>query len=221
VIDPRGAIVLLVTASLIAACLRNTAPVLAAFGLAFAFTLILGVPIRKIISRLGLIAVSLLPFVIAIPFSDAGPMAALLIAVRAMSIGLLALAIVNAVPFPALLAGARSLGMPSALLNVTMLAQRYFFVLQDELRRLRIAWRARGFVPRTSVATYRTYANGLGALLVRAGSRGERVHAAMQARGFDGSFKSLVPLTASKQQIAFTFLMLAAFAGLLAWDRLT
>ena len=48
--------------------------------------------------------------------------------------------------------------------------------------------RARGFRPRTSRHTWRSYGNLMGMLLVRALERAQRVEEAMLCRGYNGAF---------------------------------
>ena len=81
--------------------------------------------------------------------------------------------------------------MPDKLVHLLLLTYRYVFVLDQEYGRLHRAIRTRGFVPRTGLHTYRTYAYLIGMLFVRAAARAERVHQAMICRGFRGKFHSL------------------------------
>jgi cobalt/nickel transport system permease protein len=79
------------------------------------------------------------------------------------------------------LEGAR---IPRELTAIMGFMLRYLDVLSDERDRMRSARAARGFQAR-GVRSWRIIATGLGALLVRAHGRGERVHLAMLARGHD------------------------------------
>ena len=85
----------------------------------------------------------------------------------------------------------RSLRIPAKLVVVLFLCIRYVQLIMDEYARLAGAMKVRGFKPRTSMHTYRTYANMLGALLVRSHDRAARVHEAMVCRGFAGRFPTL------------------------------
>jgi cobalt/nickel transport system permease protein len=91
-------------------------------------------------------------------------------------------------------------------------------VLADELRRLRIALRVRGYRNRASRHSYRTAGHVAGTLLVRGYERAERVGQAMRCRGFDGQFRSLSEFTTHPLDIV-AFVLIAAFAVALAvWD---
>lgn len=74
------------------------------------------------------------------------------------------------------------------LLQVFFFFYRYLHVLHREWHRMHLAARARGFQPRTSLHTYRTYAYLTGGLLVRSYDRAQRVYQAMLCRGFRGTY---------------------------------
>ncbi|MCA1906006.1 MAG: cobalt ECF transporter T component CbiQ [Desulfarculus sp.] len=74
------------------------------------------------------------------------------------------------------------------LLQVFFFFYRYLHVLHREWHRMHQAARARGFQPRTSWHTYRTYAYLTGGLLVRSYDRAQRVYQAMLCRGFQGTY---------------------------------
>ena len=46
----------------------------------------------------------------------------------------------------------------------------------------------RGFKPRTSIHTYKTYGSIVGTLLIRGYERSEQIHKAMVCRGFKGNY---------------------------------
>jgi cobalt/nickel transport system permease protein len=93
-------------------------------------------------------------------------------------------------PAPDILRGAERLGAPRQLTAIAGFALRYLQLLLDELRRMRLARAQRG-----DEARWLWQAQGLGrtlgALAVRTFERGERVHAAMLARGYDGRLPAL------------------------------
>ena len=68
--------------------------------------------------------------------------------------------------------------------------ERYVHVLTDELSRMITARRARSF-RRGGILTWSLITGMLGMLLLRSFERAERVHAAMVARGWDGTIRSL------------------------------
>jgi len=89
-----------------------------------------------------------------------------------------------------ILRGAERLGLPRQLVAIAGFALRYFNVIAEELRRMRLARVQRGdrarWLWQSKAAT-----KGIGALAVRTFERGERVHVAMLARGYDGRMPTL------------------------------
>ncbi|MGL5824451.1 MAG: cobalt ECF transporter T component CbiQ [Nocardioides sp.] len=84
------------------------------------------------------------------------------------------------------LSGLRRLRMPPSIVQIMGFMIRYLEVVTAELSRMLIAMRSRGCNPR-SPRHWPALARCLGALFVRSYERGERVHLAMLARGYDGS----------------------------------
>jgi cobalt/nickel transport system permease protein len=94
---------------------------------------------------------------------------------------------------------------------------RYLELISDELGRMRIAMTSRGYDPRW-ITQARPIAASAGALFIRTYERGERVHAAMVARGFTGEMPTFEkPTIAGSQWVAvivvvLTFVTVAALA---------
>ena len=66
-----------------------------------------------------------------------------------------------------------------------------FFVLWDELDKMRTARKARTFGAAGLWHRWKTSAQLIGMLLIRAMERAERVHGAMCSRGWDGRVRTL------------------------------
>lgn len=228
--DARWKLAAILIACVIIACLRTEQAAAAALGIALATAAVARVRPRKIADRLALIALSLLPFLIVLPFewdADRGILFsrpgfdfALTLALRAFAIGVLALVLVTSAPLDRLIVAAQKLGLPAPLTRIVLLTHRYAQGIVDEVRRLRIAWRVRGFRPATNLRTYRTYAYGLGAVLVRSGERGEVLAAAMRARGYDGRYRSLTPFRTTPVDVLAAGLLIASLLALAVWERL-
>ena len=88
-----------------------------------------------------------------------------------------------------LLAALAALRCPRLIVLLLGLTARYLHVLSEEAARLRRAAVARGFAPRHLLQA-RIVGDLAGALFLRSLARAERVHAAMQARGFSGELVS-------------------------------
>src|SRR5262249_27640833 len=98
-------------------------------------------------------------------------------------------------PFSDLLRGLRHLGVPSPLLPPIHFMHRYAFVLAEELAGMAKARRSRNF-RRKGRLDWGLLGGLLGMLLLRSLERAERVHAAMLARGWDGTLRHLEPVEA-------------------------
>ena len=103
---------------------------------------------------------------------------------------------------------------------ITLLTYRYVFLFLEELNRLRIALRVRGFRNAMSVHAYRTVGQVSGTLLVRGSDRADHVAQAMRCRGFDGDFHTLTPFRTTLSDPLMFALMVAVAGGLVAWDKL-
>ncbi len=87
------------------------------------------------------------------------------------------------------LAGLRRLRLPDLIVQIMGFMLRYLDVVTAEMGRMITAMRSRGCDPR-SPRHWPLLARSLGALFIRSYERGERVHLAMLARGYDGSLPS-------------------------------
>jgi cobalt/nickel transport system permease protein len=93
-------------------------------------------------------------------------------------------------PFHRLLGGLRKLGVPPVLVTTLQFMERYRHVLVDEVDRMATARRARTF-SRRGALSWSLLGGLIGMLFLRTVERGERVHDAMIARGWDGTLRSL------------------------------
>lgn len=86
---------------------------------------------------------------------------------------------------PDIIRGLDVLRVPALFTAIAAFMIRYLELVADEVRRVRVAMTARGYDPRW-LSQARPIASSAGALFIRSYERGERVHAAMLARGFTG-----------------------------------
>ena len=152
-------------------------------------------------------------------FSWRGLEVGCLIAAKAATLATLFLVIEATAPLEVNLKAAHSLRVPGLIVQLSLLTYRYVFVLSDELRRLRIALRVRGYRNRPSRHSYRTAGHLAGTLLVRGYERAERVGQAMRCRGFDGQFRSLTSFKTRPIDVLMFLLITMSAAALIAWDR--
>ncbi len=101
---------------------------------------------------------------------------------------------------PALLRGLRRLRVPVPIVAIAGFAFRFMETIAGELARMRVAMAARGLEPRWFWQA-RPVAVSAGATFVRSYERGERVHAAMVARGFDGTMPDLDSMLAEASPV--------------------
>lgn len=91
---------------------------------------------------------------------------------------------------PRIIAGLDRLRVPSVLTQIAAFMLRYLEVVTSELGRMRTSMTSRGYDPRW-IGQARPIAAASGALFVRSYERGERVHRAMLARGYEGTMPQL------------------------------
>ncbi|WP_326697995.1 cobalt ECF transporter T component CbiQ [Streptomyces sp. NBC_01754] len=117
-----------------------------------------------------------------------------------------------------LLLGLQRLKLPPMLVQIASFMLRYGDVVTDELRRMSIARRSRGFEAR-GVRHWGVLAKTAGALFIRSYERGERVHLAMVSRGYTGTLPVIDEVTASRAQWAYASALpvLALAVCLLGW----
>jgi cobalt/nickel transport system permease protein len=104
--------------------------------------------------------------------------------------------------FPDVLHALERLRAPRLLVLIAAFMYRYLFVIVDEVRRMRAALAARGYRPRHALQ-----AGAIGrvatALFLRTYERGERVHLAMLARGWQSRMPRLDVLVLGRADILF------------------
>lgn len=104
---------------------------------------------------------------------------------------------------------------PKKLVTVFFLFYRYITVIHDEYLKIKRAVIARGFVPKTSLHTYRTYAYIVGGMLIKSYERAEEIYRAMLCRGFQGYFPLFEHFYMRKIDIIFSLVSISVF--ILLW----
>ncbi|MFF3319266.1 cobalt ECF transporter T component CbiQ [Streptomyces sp. NPDC003035] len=99
----------------------------------------------------------------------------------------------------ALILGLQRLKLPPLLVQIASFMIRYGDVITDEMRRMSIARRSRGFEAK-GIRHWGVLATSAGALFIRSYERGERVHLAMVSRGYTGSMPVIDEATATRAQ---------------------
>jgi len=104
---------------------------------------------------------------------------------------------------------------PRKLVTVFFLFYRYITVIHDEYLKIRRAALVRGFVPKTNIHTYKTYAYMVGGMLIKSYERAEEIYRAMLCRGFHEFFPLFEHFYTSKSDIIFS--VLSIFIFILFW----
>ncbi|MFE0644272.1 cobalt ECF transporter T component CbiQ [Streptomyces sp. NPDC058877] len=99
----------------------------------------------------------------------------------------------------ALILGLQRLKLPPMLVQIAAFMIRYGDVITDEMRRMSVARRSRGFEAK-GVRHWGVLAKSAGALFIRSYERGERVHLAMVSRGYTGAMPVIDEVTATRAQ---------------------
>jgi cobalt/nickel transport system permease protein len=114
---------------------------------------------------------------------------------------------------PRMLTGLTRLRVPPVLTAIASFMVRYLEVIAGELGRMRTAMLARGYAPRW-LWQARPVATSAGTLFIRSYERGERVHAAMLARGYTGTMPEIgVPRASGLQWCTAALLPVVAWAA--------
>lgn len=120
-----------------------------------------------------------------------------------------AVVLVASVGLPQLCVALERLGLPRVLATQLLLLQRYAVVLGGEAARMRLAHALR--VGPKGRLTLPVYASLVGHLLLRATGRGQRIHQAMLARGFNGRLPTAAALPWRLADSVFLLGCVAAF----------
>jgi cobalt/nickel transport system permease protein len=233
-LDPRWKLVVLTLVILGVAWVRSLPALGLALGVSLFLVWLARVPWDWYRDRLGALAWVVGFFVLPLPFlvrgdeivwgpvvvSLSGVVLGVTAALKAVAILNVVLVLLATAPVEATMKAAHSLYVPGVLIQVVLLTYRYLFLLGDELARLRLAMRVRGFRHRTGWHTWRTYGRVTGTLLVRGQERAERVAQAMRCRGFNGRFYSLEEFRTTWKEgllASLGLLVLVAVVGLDWW----
>lgn len=97
-----------------------------------------------------------------------------------------------------ILRGLEILKLPTPMVQIASFMLRYVNVVNDEMQRMSVARQSRGFEA-TGVKHWPVLATAAGALFIRSYERGERVHLAMLARGFNGELPKDIKIANDKR----------------------
>jgi cobalt/nickel transport system permease protein len=124
------------------------------------------------------------------------------------------IALVSTTRFSDLLAGLQKLGMPRLLIIQLGFLYRYIFVLIDRahhILRARAGRKLRNLGFKTEL---KTAASMLGSLFIRSIDTAEHISIAMQARGFDGNWRTVSKLKVHRCDLIFVLTAAVFTSGL-------
>lgn len=139
---------------------------------------------------------------------------AAILTIKCNVILLLMMTLVSTMTFVTMGHALHRLKMPDKFVALFVLTYRYIFVIEQEYEKILRALKIRGFVPRTNLHTYKTYAYVVGMLFVLATERAERVYFAMRCRGYNGRFYSLTEFRSSPASLIFLLIMTVVIIGI-------
>ena len=146
--------------------------------------------------------------------SRQGVQLAAILTIKCNVILLLLITLVSTMTFVTMGHALHRLKMPDKFVALFVLTYRYIFVIEQEYEKITRALKIRGFVPRTNLHTYKTYAYVVGMLFVLATERAERVYFAMRCRGYNGRFYSLNEFRSSPGSLFFLLIMTVVITGI-------
>jgi len=228
-LDPRVKIIVVTLFSVVVATSSRFLALLPALAISLFLVTMAKLPIKKVLYRLLLVNGLILFLWLVLPFTynghklfTIGPFIAtkegILLAgqitVKSNSILLSMIALLSTTQIFSLGHAMGQLHFPDKITHLFLFTFRYIHVIYQEYHRLINAMKMRGFVPRTNMHTYKSYAYLVGMLLVKSYDRAERIHKAMLCRGFNKKYHSLTQFSLKMEDIFCLSLMLAVISGL-------
>lgn len=148
----------------------------------------------------------------------------ILIAIKSNAIVLIFLALVAPMSVATLGAALTSLGCPDRLAWLFLLMERNLQILGRTWQTVSEAAALRGFVPKSRLSSYRTYAAMLAIFFLRCHDRSNSMRDAMLLAGFDGKIPFRRRLHFGYQEALFTLLIIASvilvMGGIESWQVL-
>lgn len=231
-LDPRARIVVACAFAVTVVALHDFPPLAAALVAGLAIMRMADLPplgtLKRVIAMDGFIVfmLAMLPFttpgeamfaVWGFPATREGLVLAGQIALKANAIVLVAMALIGTMEPVVLGHALYRLKLPENLIHLMLFTVRYIDVIHEEYQRMRLAMRARGFKPRNTRHTYKSFGYLIGMMLVRSLERSERILEAMKCRGFCGRLEILDTLAFRRVDAGFigiAAVLLAALAAL-------
>lgn len=217
--DPRVKLACVIAFIVVIAFLRSLEALFLCTVFAILLAEISGVPLRHIAENLALASPFIL-FAFATMWWSSGLENAVALALRISASVLALVVLIASTPFFDTIRAFRWFRMPRLLATLILFTYRFIFVLLDEIGRMRMARKARGFGGGTSLfdkLAFTTISNTIGMVFVRSQARASLMFDALLARGYDGEVRTLTRLKAKAVDAAFVlpFVLICVLAVML------
>jgi len=232
-IDPRFRVTAALFYSFSVALCYEFQPLISAFAVSLASVFLSGVGLKNVFKRLIIVNGFILLFWIILPLTYkgnivyslgpinvylAGIVFAAKITIKSNAILLVLISFIATMTFATLGHSLSRLKIPEKLVFLLMITYRYIFVIQQEYEKIIRSIKIRGFKPKTTLHTYKTFAYVIGMLLIKASERADRVYNAMRCRGFKGKYYSLTDFKADTKSWVFAILVFGLTTGIILME---
>lgn len=190
-LDPRAKIVGVFAFVVATALLTRHELVVLALCISVAFALMSRVDLRSV-GRTYFMALPFIAIASLSVFLFSGPWKGATMLARTSACVISLLVVVVGTESFDLFSGMRRLKVPWIVTTLLMLTQRYTTLLSEELARMNVARKARGFMGGRNILDrygFRVLASTAGAVLLRAWLRADRVYEGLKVRGFQKEMK--------------------------------
>jgi len=220
-------LVVLVFTAVVISLPRNSLSILACYAIGpFALLVWAGIPLKFVFKQILLVSPFIIVLALSCPLYDRTPVAVsfgpfswqlsmgwmrCFVILGKFVVTMLALiGLVSTTRFSDLLAGLQRLGLPKLLIIQLGFLYRYIFVLIDRAHHILQARAGRKLRNLGFKRELKTAASMLGSLFIRSIDTAEHISIAMQARGFDGNWRTISKLKVRLYDLIFV-LAAAAF----------
>jgi len=236
-LDPRGKLFVVFLFSIVVAAADRFQVLLGSLTLGVLIVLTAKVPARELIKRLIPVNMLILFLWLFLPFTFGGEplffigslavtregvFYATRISIKSNAMMLMLIALVASTPIFSIGHAMHQLKIPKKIVHLFFFTYRYIHAIYREYLRLKNSIKIRGFIPKTDLHTYKTFAYMVGMLLVRSFDRAHRVHNAMLCRGFKGDLYSLKKFSFKTNDIISIIFMMAMIVimGVMEWAQI-
>ncbi len=236
-LDPRGKLIVVFLFSIVVASAYRFQVLLGALILGLLIVLTTKVPTKEFFKRLIPVNMLILflwlflPFTFeGEPFFFVGPLTvtregvfyATRISIKSNALMLMLIALVASTPIFSMGHAMHQLKIPKKIVHLFFFTYRYIHAIYREYLRLKNSIKIRGFIPKTDLHTYKTFAYLVGMIMVRSFDRAQRVHSAMLCRGFKGDLYSLKKFSFKTNDIVSIIFMMAMIGmmGVAEWTQI-